>query len=181
MPDIPKLIVLSEQLRGQVFELTRTEHTIGRTEDRDVPIPDVTISGLHCTLVLMDDGSYVAQDEGSTNGTRLNGTKIKGGDSHPLANGDILQVGSIEMLYDCDSSRLDGSATQTVVDLQNTDSGELPVGGMKNLRGEIRADSGRFERGVNSRGIYVMWGVLGLLGLAVIVLLAILLSKMFAS
>ena len=180
MPDIPKLIVLSEQLRGQAFELTQAQHTIGRTDERDICIVDATISGHHCSLVMVDDGTYVAQDENSTNGTRLNGTRLEAGNPQPLANGDILQVGSVEMLFDCDSSRKEGTATQTVVDLHNSDSGEIPIDGMKNLRGDIQADSRRFERGENGKGIYVIWGVLGLLGVAVLVLLAILVSNMFS-
>lgn len=95
----PKLIVLSEQLRGQSFELTEEVYTIGRAEDQRICIVDPTVSTRHCELVKNDDGLYTARDVGSTNGTRINGMRIE---EQKLVNSDILQVGGVELLFDCD-------------------------------------------------------------------------------
>ena len=95
----PKLIVLSEQLRGQVFELTGDTYSIGRVEERDICIVDATVSTHHADLVRNDDGLYTVKDLGSTNGSRVNGMRIE---EQMLVNSDILQIGSIEMLFDCD-------------------------------------------------------------------------------
>jgi hypothetical protein len=103
MGGIPKLIILSEQLRGQSYELTGERYGIGRSEEMEIAIVDQTVSGMHCELVRNenDDGGYTAVDEGySTNGTRINGMLITRQELH---NSDILQVGGVECMYDCDS------------------------------------------------------------------------------
>lgn len=99
MASNPKLIVLSEQLRGTTFDLSRDTYSIGRSDDRDIPIIDPTVSGLHATLGRNPDGSYTVKDNKSTNGTRINGVLIT---DQKLINSDILQIGGIEMMYDCD-------------------------------------------------------------------------------
>ena len=50
---VPRVIILSEMMRGKTFELTESVHTIGRTEDKDVVIPDGTINTLHCETLLL--------------------------------------------------------------------------------------------------------------------------------
>ncbi|MBR2964111.1 MAG: hypothetical protein IKC53_07890 [Lentisphaeria bacterium] len=40
MPAIPKFVVLSEQLRGQMFELKQDEITIGRSDERTICLKD---------------------------------------------------------------------------------------------------------------------------------------------
>ncbi len=98
----PKLIILSEQLRGQTFELTEEKYGIGRSDEADICIVDPTVSGLHCELHQNEDGSYTAVDEGfSTNGTRINGMLVT---RQALVNSDILQVGGVECMYDCESN-----------------------------------------------------------------------------
>lgn len=108
-----RLIGLSPQLRGQIWGLTREKYVIGRVESCDICIPDSTISSRHCTLTQGADGMYSLQDEGSTNGCRVNGTKVT---SQSLANGDILQVGSIELMYDLEIQQK-AAKTQTVINL----------------------------------------------------------------
>ncbi len=98
----PKLIILSEQLRGQTYELTEPKYGIGRSEEADICIVDPTVSGLHCELHANDEGGYTAVDEGfSTNGTRINGMLVT---RQKLVNSDILQVGGVECMYDCETN-----------------------------------------------------------------------------
>ncbi len=118
MAPTPKLIVLSEQLRGQTYELTEDVYTIGRQEDQSICIVDATVSSRHCELVRNDDGLYTARDVGSTNGTRINGTRIE---EQKLVNSDILQVGAVELLFDCDDkSPTSVLRTRTRIDLGET-------------------------------------------------------------
>lgn len=118
MAPTPKLIVLSEQLRGQTFELTEDVHTIGRNEDQNICIVDATVSSRHCELVKNDDGLYTARDTGSTNGTRINGTRIE---EQKLVNSDILQVGGVELLFDCDDkSPTSVLRTKTKIKIEDT-------------------------------------------------------------
>ncbi|OVE78204.1 hypothetical protein BVX99_00410 [bacterium F16] len=119
----PKLIILSEQLRGQTFELTGERYGIGRSEEMEICIVDQTVSGRHCELVRNDEGGYTAVDEGySTNGTRINGMLVT---RQAMVNSDILQVGGIECMYDCDSdapSSVISTQTQIRIDDETIDA-----------------------------------------------------------
>ncbi len=101
MEGTAKLIILSEQFRGRTFELTGESMTIGRVDQRDICIKDPTVSTNHCTI-LMRDGHCFVRDDGSTNGTRINGVQLEAGAENELMSGDMLQVGGIEMLCDSD-------------------------------------------------------------------------------
>ena len=117
--DAPKLIVLSEQLRGTTFELTEDIHTCGRVDERDITIKDTTISTHHCDFV-RTGSTYTIRDKGSTNGTRVNNVPIT---EQELQNSDILQVGGIEILYDCDDRSVTTvMRTQTGIDLDGVDA-----------------------------------------------------------
>ena len=126
---IPRVIVLSEIMRGKTFELVADRYTIGRTEDNDICVPDGTISTLHAEIVKDGDG-FLAKDHNSTNGTRINGIRIT--EQH-LCNSDILQVGGIELLYDSeDKANTTAITTQTGIDIVNN-SGNFQTGSFSNI------------------------------------------------
>ena len=141
MAGIPKLIVLSEQLRGKRFELTEPLHTCGRVDERDVCLKDPTISSYHCDFVLSEDGeTYILRDRNSTNGTRVNNVPVT---EQELQNSDIIQVGGVEILYDCDDKSVTTvMRTQTGIDLNNNSDASLssiksiPVGFDKKKQGK---------------------------------------------
>ena len=126
---IPRVIVLSEIMRGKTFELVAERYTIGRTEDNDICVPDGTISTFHAEIVKDGDG-YLAKDNNSTNGTRINGIKIT---EQRLCNSDILQVGGIEILYDSeDKANTTSITTQTGIDILNN-TGKFQSGPIANI------------------------------------------------
>lgn len=111
---VPKAIILSEMMRGKSFELVNDVYTIGRTEDNDICIPDGTLSSKHCQLIREND-TFKVVDQGSTNGTRINGERIM---EEYLKSSDILQVGGIEILFDSeDSSQKSTNTTKTNINL----------------------------------------------------------------
>ena len=116
MPAIPKLIVLNELLRGQMFELTQDEITIGRSDDRTICLKDPTVSTLHCKLT-RKDGKYVIADAGSTNGTKVNGNPLTA--EYELQSGDTVRIGAFELLYDTEDKTMTMSIqkTQTGIDI----------------------------------------------------------------
>ena len=69
--------------------------TIGRSEDRDVTIDEITVSNGHAT-VSVEDGNWRIEDNESTNGVKVNGGKTK---SSPLNSGDRINVGDVELLF----------------------------------------------------------------------------------
>lgn len=61
---------------GPPFELTKDLTLVGRTEDCDLRIDHKSVSKLHCVLV-KTEGLVLLRDLGSTNGTRVNGQRVR--------------------------------------------------------------------------------------------------------
>jgi pSer/pThr/pTyr-binding forkhead associated (FHA) protein len=66
--------------------------TVGRAPRADFVVDAPLVSRLHCRLTLQDDGVLV-EDLESTNGTFVNGQRVRKG---LLATGDVLRVGRVE-------------------------------------------------------------------------------------
>ena len=125
----PKLIVLSEKLRGKSFELEKDTVTVGRTDKSDICIKDATISTNHCEFIRSGD-TYILKDSGSTNGTRINNVPVAD-EGQELSNSDILQFGAVEIFFDSnDGSATSITRTHTGIDLDST---EVGLGTVKNL------------------------------------------------
>lgn len=74
--------------------------TIGRATDNDISINVLEMSRHHMRL-FTKDGSIIAEDLNSTNGTMLNGEKLT--HQEKLENGDVLQIGdSLTMVFTSD-------------------------------------------------------------------------------
>jgi pSer/pThr/pTyr-binding forkhead associated (FHA) protein len=58
------------------IDLTKDLTLVGRGEDCDVRIDHKSVSKLHCLLV-KTDGLILVRDLGSTNGTRVNGQRVR--------------------------------------------------------------------------------------------------------
>jgi hypothetical protein len=66
--------------------------TIGRSSENDIVIDDVKVSRHHLQIVQDDYGNFRLADFGSTNGTYVNGEKIKG--EVRLSPNDIVKIGT---------------------------------------------------------------------------------------
>ena len=80
---------------GESFPVDGDRITIGRRPESDIFLDDVTVSRDHALLVTRG-GHWFIDDCGSLNGTYVNRHRI---DSHPLADGDELQVGKYKLSY----------------------------------------------------------------------------------
>jgi predicted component of type VI protein secretion system len=58
------------------IEITKDLVVVGRKEDCDLRLEHKSVSKLHCVLV-KTDGMLFLRDLGSTNGTRVNGTRVR--------------------------------------------------------------------------------------------------------
>jgi len=93
--------------------------TIGRDESAELALSDGSTSRRHCRIERDPESSrYVLVDLGSTNGTVLNGTKIRG--KVPLATGDKIFVGSSVVRFGY-SDDLDLEYQDRVEELVSTD------------------------------------------------------------
>lgn len=83
---------------GQTFALSPTGATsIGREQGRDIQLSmDTTISRKHARIV-NEGGSFVVYDEGSSNGTSVNGARIT---RQQIAPGDTIDFGSSRFRFE---------------------------------------------------------------------------------
>ncbi len=175
-----KIQILSDgPMRGMSFSLPNESYTIGRTENCDISMPDSTISGHHCTLFQSDAGVFYLRDEGSTNGTRVNGVKLEAGQEVPLQHGDIFQVGAIEVMYDTgEFAARSESRTMTVINLEETNTGEVDSTSMKNMAGATATKHAVILRD-NKAHNAVMLTIIVLLGLTALGVMAMVAMKIF--
>jgi pSer/pThr/pTyr-binding forkhead associated (FHA) protein len=61
---------------GSPVELIKELTLVGRKEDCDLCLEHKSVSKIHCVLV-KTDGMLLLRDLGSTNGTRVNGTRVR--------------------------------------------------------------------------------------------------------
>jgi predicted component of type VI protein secretion system len=88
---------MSADVKGQTHEIeTGPGLSIGRSSDNTISIENATVSGHHCRITLEGE-RVVLKDLGSTNGTRVNGKEVTA--DTPLAPKDLVQVGSVEFLF----------------------------------------------------------------------------------
>jgi transcriptional regulator with GAF, ATPase, and Fis domain len=87
-------VVLSGAHKG----LTKTlggRMTIGKAPDNDLVLSDDTVSRHHCELLRAPDGIHI-RDLESTNGTRIDGTRVREAVVQP---GSVLKVGEVEITF----------------------------------------------------------------------------------
>src|SRR5438046_5360170 len=61
---------------GSPIEIVKDMTVVGRKEDCDVRLDHKSVSKMHCVIV-KTDGLLLLRDLGSTNGTRVNGQRIR--------------------------------------------------------------------------------------------------------
>lgn len=72
--------------------------SIGRDADCDLTVSDLTVSRRHAELERTPDGWLLA-DLRSTNGTRVNGWRVRGEDRVPVRPGDRVSFGDLEVYF----------------------------------------------------------------------------------
>lgn len=175
-----KITILSDKLRGTSFTLTEETYTIGRSDAADICIAEPTISGHHCTFTLVAEGTYTIKDEGSTNGTRLNGEKLED-EPRQLKDGDLLQFGNVELLFENKEARIAAPMkTVTVINLDETGSMDITNTKLKNIGTKVSSKR-RGQLRDNRKHNMILIAIISVLGIAVLCLLTILVLKLLQS
>jgi pSer/pThr/pTyr-binding forkhead associated (FHA) protein len=89
-----KLVVLSEGMTGQSYELKVDKTTVGRVDDNTFQLPHPSVSSHHCEILLRGN-DVIVKDLNSTNGTFINNQQVTG--EGPLKGGQILRLGQVEI------------------------------------------------------------------------------------
>ncbi len=92
---MPELILKLKDRELKRITINKSVFTIGRDEDNDLTIDNIGISRYHTKIEYRGNEFYVV-DNGSSNGTFLNGTQI---DSHPIKNDDEIQLGKYKIIF----------------------------------------------------------------------------------
>lgn len=95
MPSPPSLFVIQGRDQGTKFELEEGTTSVGRDSANQIQLHDTEVSRRHADLRRQGNSLFVT-DLASSNGTYVNGKRI---DTHELASGDRLQIGSTLMLF----------------------------------------------------------------------------------
>ena len=98
-PNVARLDICSGDFAGTSYPLVSEETIIGRSPTTDITLLDDGISREHA-LILLDaesgSGEHSIEDLQSTNGTKVNGKRIR---SATLHDGDEIRIGQTDFRY----------------------------------------------------------------------------------
>lgn len=92
---------------GDPIPLLKPSLMVGRRESADIVLRFPNVSGNHCELSLVD-GFWFVKDLGSSNGTKVNGSRVS---EQRLDPGDTLSVAKHEYEVSYEPSKLGATAT----------------------------------------------------------------------
>jgi serine/threonine protein kinase len=85
----PLMSCVAGPYQGHNFPITSSEFSIGRSQDRSLPLEGTLVSRNHALIIAKDD-QYLLYDQESTNGTYVNGRRVL---QHVLQPGDQIRIG----------------------------------------------------------------------------------------
>lgn len=88
------LVVERGSQTGRTYSLKEGVTRVGRYLKSGILLDDITVSRRHCRLTV-EGNRVVVEDEGSTNGTYVNGARMESSRLHP---GDRLMVGRFHLV-----------------------------------------------------------------------------------
>ena len=107
---MPSLFVIRGNDQGTRYELEEPLVRLGRDSSNPIQLHDTEVSRQHAELRRVEQ-SYALSDLNSSNGTFVNGRRIK---RHLLSSGDQLQVGSTMMLYTGQPKQREADITDSI-------------------------------------------------------------------
>ncbi len=73
--------------------------TVGRSAGNDLPIDDISVSKMHASISVAENGSFTVADTGSTNGTFIDGERIAYGKAVPFDHSNTVKFGTVEVRF----------------------------------------------------------------------------------
>jgi transcriptional regulator with GAF, ATPase, and Fis domain len=93
---VAKLILINPDGKRAEKPLAAEPCSIGRSRENTLPISEIRASRRHCR-VEPSNGKFVVVDEGSRNGTLLNGKLVQ---KAPLSPGDLIEIGRTRIFFE---------------------------------------------------------------------------------
>jgi adenylate cyclase len=91
------LVICNGGFEGMEYELNSEETLIGRNPTTDVTLLDENISREHSIILFEEQsGEYTIEDLQSTNGTKVNGKRIR---SANLVDDDEIEIGNTRFRF----------------------------------------------------------------------------------
>lgn len=119
-----RLVVRQGPIPGQIFELNKSEVTIGRDISNDFVINDAEVSRKHARLTLEGE-RYKIEDLSSTNGTYIDGQRLIG--LHVLSVGEIIMFGdNVGVIFEGEPTMPDVTIPSTL-ELGRTPVAPIPI------------------------------------------------------
>ncbi|NET60432.1 MAG: FHA domain-containing protein [Symploca sp. SIO2E6] len=96
---IAQLKIFQHNISRQEFLLTHDLVTIGRALDNSLVLNDDLSVSRHHAQITREKNCYVLTDLRSSDGTSINGTKLSPHTPQPLAESDLIRIGSFELRF----------------------------------------------------------------------------------
>lgn len=84
---------------GRIYEIRKESLSIGRSRESDIFLEDLAVSRLHASILNQGNGTYILKDEGSANGTKVNGVLVSKYQTSLLNEGDEIQLGQTILVF----------------------------------------------------------------------------------
>lgn len=103
--------------------------SVGRTKENDLAINDQSISKIHASLTVDDQGNLIVADTGSTNGTFVNGERIAYGKAIFVGESSKVRFGAIDVSFKPEHIRRphDDLAMPATVPISNEEVSPAPT------------------------------------------------------
>jgi putative peptidoglycan lipid II flippase len=93
-------LIDSEETHYLKFSPDKNRLRIGRDSQSDFRLKDINISRFHASLLMRPDGSLLISDTGSSNGTFINGVRLKHGKVEEIKPGETIKFAEIEVRFE---------------------------------------------------------------------------------
>jgi|HubBroStandDraft_6_1064221.scaffolds.fasta_scaffold478937_2 pSer/pThr/pTyr-binding forkhead associated (FHA) protein len=186
-----KLVVLSEGMTGQSYELKVDRTTIGRVDDNTFPIPQPSVSSHHCEIYLRGT-DVVVKDLNSTNGTFVNNLQVT--TEAVIKPGQILRLGQVEIRLEAPGAvNTPASPAAPAAPMAPSSAGKRAMDSTMVIskgvsleqleqgpQGGFDTTKGGFSKKVNKTNKYFIWGGVAF-AVIIVILFLVLLSQLGGS
>jgi hypothetical protein len=118
------LKIVSGDSAGAAFEIGAGSYRVGRAPGNQLQMPDGSVSGAHCEISLDSVGNLLVRDLGSTNGTFIQGQRVREAFVMP---GQSLRLGNLELMFENTAAAVAATAAPAMATALNLPPPPVPT------------------------------------------------------